>query len=67
MRAGRSISVLHRETDPLHVLINATQRGGVFISEANGHIAVRCVALIAWKPLMVELMTSPIILFVENS
>ena len=63
MHAGRSISLLHRETDPLHVLIIATQRGGVFISEANAHIGIW---RNAWKLPMVELMTSPIMLFVEN-
>ena len=45
-RAGRSISLLHGETDPLHMLIIATQRGGAFIIEANGRIGVWCVA---WK------------------
>ena len=42
----RSISLQHGRTDRLHVLIIATQRGGVFISEANGHIGVWCEALI---------------------
>ena len=63
----RSISLQHGRTDRLHALIIATQRDGVFISETNGHIGVRCVALIAWKQLMpVELMMSPIMLFLEN-
>ena len=63
----RSISLLHGKTDCLHVLLTATQRGGVFICEANGCICVWYVALIAWKPPMVELMMSPIMLFLENS
>ena len=43
----RSISLQDGRTDRLHALKIATQRGGVFISEANGHIGVRCEALIA--------------------
>ena len=62
----RSISLQHGKTDRLHALIIATQRAGVFISEANGHIGVWCVALIAWKAPMVELMMSSIMLFIEN-
>ena len=54
------------KTDCLHALIIATQRGGVFISEANDHIGIWCVALIAQKPPMVEMMMSPIMLFQEN-
>ena len=38
------------------MLIIATQRSSVFISEANVRIGVRCVALIAWKLLMVEVI-----------
>ena len=45
----RSISLLCGKTDGLHALIIATQRGGVLISESNGHIGIRCVALIDWK------------------
>ena len=52
----RSISLLHGKTDRLHALIIATWRGGVFVSEANDHIGVQCVAFIAWKPPIVELM-----------
>jgi len=62
----RSISLQHERTDHLHALRIASQRGGVFMSEANGHIGVRCEALIAWKPPMVEQMMSPIMLFLEN-
>ena len=62
----RSISLQQGKTDCLHALIIATQRSGVFISEANGRIGVRCVALIAWKAPMVELMMSSIVLFIEN-
>ena len=36
-----------RKIDRLHALRIATQRGGVIISEANGHIGIRCEALIA--------------------
>ena len=43
----RSISLQHGRTDCLHVLRIAAQRGGVFMSEANGHIGVWCEALIA--------------------
>ena len=45
----RSFSLQHGRTDRLHALRIATQRGGVFISEANGHIGVKlwCEALIA--------------------
>ena len=43
----RSISLQHGRTNRLHALRIATQRGGVFMSEANGLIGVRCVALIA--------------------
>ena len=64
---GRSISLVHGKTDRLHALIITTQRGGGFINEANGHIGIQCVALIAWRPPMVELMMSPITLFLENS
>ena len=42
----RSISLQHGRTDCLHALRIATQRGSVFISEANGHIGVRCEVLI---------------------
>ena len=45
----RSISLLRGKTDRLHALIIATQRVGVFISEFDGRIAIRCVALIDWK------------------
>ena len=55
----RSISLQHGRTNRLHALKIATQRGGVFMSEANGHISVQCEALIAWKPPMVEQMMSP--------
>ena len=44
----RSFSLQHGRTDRLHALRIATQRGGVFISEANGHIGVRCEAV--WLP-----------------
>ena len=37
----RSISLLRGKTDRLHVLIFATQRVGVFISESDGCIAIR--------------------------
>ena len=37
----RFISLLRGKTDRLHVLIFATQRVGVFISESDGCIAVR--------------------------
>ena len=40
----RSISLQHGRTDRLHALIISTPRGGVFISETNGHIGVRYVA-----------------------
>jgi len=50
----------------LHALRIATQRGGVFMSEANGHVGVWCEAITAWKLPMVELMMSPIMLFLEN-
>ena len=45
----RSIGLQHVRKDrssPYHALRIATQRGGVFISEANGHIGVWCVALL---------------------
>ena len=45
----RFISLQHGRTDRLHALRIATQRGGTFISEANGHIDVRCMSLIALK------------------
>ena len=62
----RPISLLHGKTDRLHALIIATQRDCVFISEANARIDIWCMALIAWKQPMVELMMSPIMLFLEN-
>ena len=37
----------NRKTDCLHVLIIATQRGGVFISESNCRVGTWCMALIA--------------------
>ena len=43
----RSISLLREKTDRLHVLIIATQRGGVLTSESNGRIGVHYVTLIA--------------------
>ena len=43
----RYFSLQPGRTDHLYALRIATQRGGVFISEANGHIGVRCKALIA--------------------
>ena len=45
----RSVSLLCGKTDRLHVLLFATQRVGVFISESGGCIAARQVALIDWK------------------
>ena len=39
----RTISLLHGKTNRLHVLMIATQRGGVFISEASGRIGVWCI------------------------
>ena len=46
----RCVEKIHcGKTDRLHALIFATRRVDVFISESNGCIAVRCVALIDWK------------------
>ena len=42
-------------------------RVGVFVSESGGGIAVRCVELLNGKPPMVQLMMSPIVLFLENN
>ena len=50
----RSVSLLLGKTDLPHALIFATQRIGVFISESDG------------KAPMVQLMMSPIVLFLEN-
>ena len=63
----RSISLLHGKTDRLHALIIATQRVGVFISESDGWTAVRCMALLTGKPPMVQLIMTPIVLFLENN
>ena len=59
----RSISSLRGKSDRLHALIVATRRGGVFISESDGCIAVRCVALIDWKAADVSADMSPVCYF----
>ena len=45
----RSICLPRGKTDHLNALIFATQRVGVFISESDGCITVRRVALNDWK------------------
>ena len=45
-RVEKTHHLLCGKTDCLHALIVATQRGGVFMSESDGCIAIWCMALI---------------------